>query len=83
MAGFQALVRFDVGGGRIHVSVGGCVEPDAVDELCELIERSVSIAGRSARVDLSGAAISAQTLDDVVGRCGDVAQIDAGTRGEG
>lgn len=75
MAKFSALVRFDVAAERIHLSVGGSVEPEAADELCQLIERSVHIAGRGACVDLTGVDVTPATISAIASRCGDIAQI--------
>jgi hypothetical protein len=72
---FQALVRFDVLGSDVTVSVGGQVDDDAVDELCEVVERSAAIAGRRAAVDLKDARIGAEACRAVRVRCRDFARI--------
>lgn len=70
---FSALVRFDILAPDIEVSVGGRVDADAVDELCQVIESSVSLTGKHACVNLRGAEVAAQTLEAMSRRCGAIA----------
>ena len=74
---FNALVRFDIQARDVAVSVGGRVDVEAVDELCEVIERSVDITGRHACVDMSGAEVEDGTLLLISDRCRDIADITA------
>jgi len=74
---FNALVRFDIQARDVEVSVGGRVDTEAVDELCEVIERSVSISGRHACVDLTGADICDGALLLISARCGGLADLTA------
>ena len=67
--GFNAIVRFDAYSREILISVGGRVEPDAVDELCDVIGRSVHIAGRPAEVDVSDAELADETFRRLCERC--------------
>lgn len=75
---FNALVRFDILARDVEVSVGGRVEPDALDELCQVIERCVSISGKNACVDLTDADVAPRTVELISRRCGDIAVISAG-----
>jgi hypothetical protein len=72
---FNALVRFDVLGREVGVTVGGSVPADALDEICQVIERSVDIAGKPAAVDLSDTEVTEDTLDRIRDRCQDIADI--------
>ncbi len=72
---FNALVRFDVLGREVGVTVGGSVPADALDEICQVIERSVSIAGKPASVDLSDTEVTEGTLGRIRERCRDIADI--------
>lgn len=74
---FNALVRFDLQARDVAVSVGGRVGTEAVEELCEVIERSVDITGRHAFVDLSGAQVDDGTLLLISNRCRGIADISA------
>lgn len=66
---FSAIVRFDAYSREILISVGGRVEPDAVDELCDVIGRSVHIAGRPAEVDVTDADLAEETFQELCKRC--------------
>ena len=79
---FNALVRFDVQARGVAVTVGGTVDAEAVEEICEVIERSVSISGKPASVDLSSTRVMPETLDRIRDRCAEFADI-AGPRAEG
>ena len=68
------LVRFDLDAG-VQVSVGGEVERGAVDELCEVIDRSVQVTGRRVLVDLAAAQVSDDVVAMLIHRCSDVATI--------
>jgi hypothetical protein len=70
---FNALVRFDILARDVEVSVGGRVEVEALDELCEVIERSVSITGKHANVDLTDAEVAPRALELMCLRCGEIA----------
>ena len=72
---FNALVRFDILARDVEVSVGGRVEPEALDELCEVIERSVKISGKHASVDLTDADVAPRTVELITRRCRDIAVI--------
>jgi hypothetical protein len=72
---FNALVRFDVLGREVGVTVGGSVPADALDEICQVIERSVDIAGKPAAVDLSDTEVTDDTLGRIRERCQDIADI--------
>ena len=80
---FDVLVRFDVRAREVGLTVEGAVEPEAVDEVCEVIERSVSISGSHASVDLSGSEVEADTVDQIRDRCGDIADITGPDPGPG
>jgi hypothetical protein len=71
---FSALVRFDILARDIGVSVGGRVDVEALEELCEVIESSVSLSGKHACVDLSAADVAPQALEAISRRCGDIAE---------
>ncbi|MFC8193720.1 hypothetical protein ACFUMH_18855 [Cellulomonas sp. NPDC057328] len=75
MTTFTAMVRFDLGRRDVVLSVGGEVEPGAVDELCELVQRTALVSGRQAAVDLSGATIGDDALAEVAHRCHAVAHV--------
>jgi hypothetical protein len=72
---FNALVRFDLQARDVGVLVGGSVEAEAVDEICQVIERSVSIAGKPARVDLTSTQVMPETVDRIRARCAHIADI--------
>lgn len=71
---FNALVRFDILARDVEVSVGGRVDVEALDELCQVIERSVSITGKHASVNLKDAQVAPRTLELISERCGDIAE---------
>ena len=73
MSKFSALVRFDVLARDVEVSVGGQVDVEAFEEFCEVIERSVSITGKHACVDLRAAEVAPQALELINRRCGAIA----------
>jgi hypothetical protein len=72
---FNALVRFDVQARDVAVTVGGTVDAAAVDEVCQVIERSVSISGTPAHVDLTGSRVMPQTVERIRERCADIADV--------
>ncbi|WP_164984031.1 hypothetical protein [Cellulomonas endophytica] len=74
-ARFNALVRFDVLGEEVTVTVGGRVEHAALPELCDVVERSATIAGRPALVDLGDAEIDPAARREVQRRCGAFARL--------
>ncbi len=77
---FSALVRFDILARDIGVSVGGRVDVEALEELCEVIERSVSLTGKHASVDLTDADVAPQALEAISRRCGDIAEFSTAAR---
>jgi hypothetical protein len=72
---FNALVRFDIQAREVAVTIGGSIGSEAVEEVCQVIERSVSISGRPAEVDLSDTDVTTETLDRIQARCGGIADI--------
>lgn len=71
---FSALVRFDILARDVAVSVGGRVDVEALEEFCEVIERSVSLTGKHACVDLKDADVAPGALELISRRCGAIAE---------
>lgn len=74
---FSALVRFDVLARDVEVSVGGRVGVEALEELCQVIERSVHLSGKHANVDLTDADVAPQALEAISRRCAAIAHFSA------
>ncbi|HEY8720447.1 hypothetical protein [Pengzhenrongella sp.] len=67
------LVYFDPLAGVV-ISIGGNVGAGCVAELCEAIERSVTLAHRRARVDLTSALVADDALEQLRQLCGQFAE---------
>jgi hypothetical protein len=71
---FSVLVRFDLDSG-IRVSVGGEVPHGGIEELCEVVERSVQMTGRRVLLDLESAHVADEVLAILTLRCSDIATV--------